>query len=67
MFKSHLIKLNHRFPRKKVDTFGAPVLPLMIVPLFKRPKCVLTPMNNLCILDFYDLYIMFGQSGKLSI
>jgi hypothetical protein len=34
--KSHLIKSNHRFLRNyEVDTYGAPALDLMIVPLFK--------------------------------
>ncbi len=34
--KSHLIKSNHRFLRKnKVDTYGAPVLDLMITSHFE--------------------------------
>jgi hypothetical protein len=35
VFKSNLIKSNHRVLRKnKVDTYGAPVLHLIIAPLF---------------------------------
>jgi hypothetical protein len=46
MFKSHLIKSNHIVLRKnKVDTYGAPVLYLIVSPLFCQPKCVKTPMS----------------------
>jgi hypothetical protein len=35
MFKCNQIKSNHKVPRKnKVDTYGAPVLHLMKVPMF---------------------------------
>ncbi len=31
------------------------LLHLITAPLFWRPKCALTPMNLLCILDFYGV------------
>jgi len=41
-------------PRKnKVDTYGALVLQVIITPLFYQPKCLVTPMSIMCIVDFY--------------
>ncbi len=35
MFKSHLIKSNHRvLGKNKVDTYGAPILHVIIAPIF---------------------------------
>ncbi len=50
IFKSHLIKSNHRVLRKnKVETYGAPVLYLIVLPLFWQPICVITPMSIVCM------------------
>ncbi len=62
MFKSHLIKPNQRIPGKnKVDTYGAPVFHLIIVTPFYQPKCVLTPMSILDILEFYEYIKVFAN------
>jgi hypothetical protein len=54
MFKSHEINSNHRVLRKnKIDTMERQFLHLIILPVFKQPKCVLTPMSILCKLDFF--------------
>jgi hypothetical protein len=46
VLKSHFVKSNHRVLRNtKIDNFGAPVLHLIIMPLFWWLKCILTPMN----------------------
>jgi hypothetical protein len=47
MFNSHKIKTNHRtnhrvLRKNKVYTHEALFLHLMIVPLFKQPKCAVT-------------------------
>jgi hypothetical protein len=55
---------------KKVETYGAPILNLIIIPLFKKPKCVQTPMSIICILDFYgidflmNIFIAVTMTGK---
>ncbi len=33
--------------KHKIDTYGALVLNLIIAPLYKQPRCVLTPMRFL--------------------
>jgi hypothetical protein len=38
---------------EKIDTYEAPVSHLIIAPLFWPPKCLLSPVSALSILDFY--------------
>jgi hypothetical protein len=59
MFKSHKVKSNHRdLTTNKVDTYEAPVLNLIIAPLFYQPKRVLTPASMLCLLDYISIYLL---------
>jgi hypothetical protein len=50
MFKSHFIKLNHCLKQNRLDSYGAPVLHLIIVPLFLAAEMC---TNILSKLDIY--------------